>query len=119
MGTWEPERLALLIPSAGDARSQLLLLSLGVKGCYPDHPYYYQDACSIKPYITISDLRTNLQQFTSLLVKPIKRFIDKNVNVFKTIVIDSLDKYSSPTIVESSITTILNDVFDIPLKFLV
>ena len=31
------------------ARNRLLLLSLGVKGCNPDHPYYYQYACSIKP----------------------------------------------------------------------
>ena len=63
-------------------------------------------------------------QFNSLVVEPIKKVIGNDMNIYKIVVIDGLDECSSlldaskPT-VESLITTILDGVADIPLKFFI
>ena len=67
----------------------------------------------------VADLNSLPQQFRSLIVNPIKHAIDKDVKIYKVIVIDALDECSSPWIVESLIKTILDSVADIPLKFFI
>ena len=67
----------------------------------------------------VADLNSLPQQFSYLVVNPIKRVVDKDVKLHKIIVIDALDECSSPWIVESLIKTILSGVADIPLKFFI
>ena len=67
----------------------------------------------------VADINSLPQQFNSLVVNPIKRVIDKDVNIYKVIVIDALDECSSPWMVESLIKAILDGVADIPLKFFI
>ena len=74
----------------------------------------------------VADLNSLPEQFSSLLVKPIKRVIGNDIKVYKIIVIDALDECSSTLDERSSrwtvlsfIATILDGVADIPLKFFV
>ena len=65
----------------------------------------------------VADLNSLSEQFSSLIVNPIKRVINKDVRIYKVIVIDALDECFSPWVVESLIKTILNGAEDIPVKF--
>ena len=67
----------------------------------------------------VADLNSLPQQFGSLIVDPIKRVINKNVKIYKVIVIDAIDECSSSWMVESLIKAILDGVADVPLKFLI
>ena len=67
----------------------------------------------------VADLNSLPQQFSSLIVNPIQRVIDKDVKIYKIIVIDALDECSSLWIVQSLIKAILDGVVDIPLKFFI
>ena len=64
----------------------------------------------------VADLNSLSQQFSSLVVNPIKQVIDTDVKIYKVIVIDTLDECSSSWIVKSLIKAILDGVADIPLK---
>ena len=67
----------------------------------------------------VADLNSLSKQFNSLIVNPIKCAIDKDIKIYKIIVIDALDECSSPEVVESLIKAILNGVADVPLKFFI
>ena len=67
----------------------------------------------------IADLNSPPQQFSSLVVNPIKCVIGKNIKIYKVIIIDALDECSSQWIVKSLIRAIFDGVADIPLKFLI
>ena len=67
----------------------------------------------------VADLNSLPHQFSSLIVDPIHRAINKDVKLYKVIVIDALDECSSQQIVVSLIKAILNGIADIPLKFFI
>ena len=67
----------------------------------------------------MANLNSLPHQFGSLIVDPINRAIDRDVKIFKVIVIDALDECSSPRTVVSFIKAILNGVADIPLRFFI
>ena len=67
----------------------------------------------------VANLNSLPHQFSSLIVDPIHRAIDKDVKLYKVIIIDALDECSSPRIVVSLIRAILNGVANIPLKFFI
>ena len=67
----------------------------------------------------VADFNSLPQQFSSLVVNPIKRVIDKNVKINKIIVVDAIDECSSPWKVEAFIKAILDGVVDTPLKFFI
>ena len=67
----------------------------------------------------VADLNSLPQQFNSLVVNPIKCIINKDIKIYKVIVIDALDECSSPRIVESLIKAIFNGVVNTPLKFFI
>ena len=67
----------------------------------------------------VANLNSLSQQFSFLIVNPIKHTIDKNVKTYRIIVIDALDECSSRWVVESLIKAILNGVADVPLKFFI
>ena len=66
----------------------------------------------------VANLNSLPQQFSSLIIDTIKCDINKNVKVYKVIVIDALDEWSLSWMVESFIKAILDGVADTPLKFL-
>ena len=66
-----------------------------------------------------ANLNSLSQQFSSLVINPIKQVVDKDVKIYRVIVIDALDECSSSSIVESLIKAILYSVVDIPLKFFI
>ena len=67
----------------------------------------------------VANLNSLSQQFHSLVGNPTKRVIDKDIKIYKVIVIDALDECSSQWIVEALIKAILEGVADIPLKFFI
>ena len=67
----------------------------------------------------VADLNSLSKQFNSLIVNPIKCAIDKDIKIYKIIVIDALDECSSPWVVKSLIKAIFNGVPDVPLKFFI
>ena len=67
----------------------------------------------------MADLNSLPHQFSSLIADPIHRAIDKDVKLYKVIIIDALDECSSPRTVVSLIKAILDGVANIPLKFFI
>ena len=74
----------------------------------------------------VGDLNSLSEQFKSLVVGPIKKVVRNDIKIYKIVVIDALDECSSlvdarasRSTVESLITTILDGVADIPLKFFI
>ena len=67
----------------------------------------------------MADLNSLPQQFNSLVVKPTKCVIDKNVKIYKIIVVDALDECSPQWKVEEFIKAILDGVVNTPLKFFI
>ena len=72
----------------------------------------------------VADLNSLSEQFKSLVVGPIKKVVGNDINIYKVVVIDALDEcaslvdaHASRWTVESLITTILDGVADIPVKF--
>ena len=62
----------------------------------------------------VAVLNSLSQQFSSLIVNPIKHVIDKDVKNYKITVIDALDECSLLWIFQSLIKAILDGVADIP-----
>ena len=67
----------------------------------------------------VADLNSLTQQFSSLIVNPIQHVIDRDIKIYKIIVIDALDECSSPWIVQSLIKAILDGVVNVSLKFFI
>ena len=67
----------------------------------------------------VASLNSFSEQFTSLIIKPIKSVFDKDIKIYKIVVIDALDECSSPMRVESLIKAVLDGVADIPFKFII
>ena len=67
----------------------------------------------------VANLNSLPHQFCSLIANPIKDVIDKDVKIYKVIIIDALDECSSQQLVVALIKAILNGIADIPLKFFI
>jgi hypothetical protein len=59
------------------------------------------------------------EQFSYLVVKPLKLSMDNENSIYNVIVIDAIDECSTSWKVESLIKAILGSVTDIPLKFVI